>query len=263
MKKVLLIVCVVAAVLNGCRKDTGSNVIITPADIASINGQLKGSWVFPITTLTVVDSMGKAVQPSQNLPAAAFAFDGAGTVTVRPDPLTIQTGSYTLSTKPTGGIFIHVIYSDRSTQDFLVTALTPSALTIASTQPYVYFHNGMLVPTLAVTSTAMKRLNSADTTGSLVRVAVENDSIFSVKVYLTHSGTTKLVDSVSNISNSYVLAVPAKSGDHLKVDVLGNFITTAINAYIDGLPINGNISATANETVTTSGWNVAFPVKAP
>ena len=263
MKKFLLILFVSAAFLQGCRKDNNSTVSITAADIARINGQLKGSWVFPVKTLTVVDSTGKALLPGQNLPSAAFAFDGHSVVTIRPDPLTIQTGNYTVFTKTGGGIFIRVVYPDASTQDFQVTALNNSTLTIASTEPYVYFHNGMLIPTVAVTSTTMQKLNSADTTGRLVRVIVTNDSIFSVKVYLTHAGATKLIDSVSNTINTYRLAVPAQSGDHLKIDVLGNFLKTAINAYVDGLPINGDISASGDETVTTNGWYVAFPVKAP
>jgi hypothetical protein len=109
----------------------------------------------------------------------------------------------------------------------------------------------------------MQKLNSSDINGNLVRVSVKNDSIFSVKVYLVRSGATTLVDSVVNISNSYALAVPAQEGDHLKIDVLGNFLKTAINAYVSGLPINGDISASGNETVTTNGWDVTFPVKAP
>jgi hypothetical protein len=263
LKKFLLILVVAVVVLDSCKKDTNSTVNLTAADIANVSGQLKGSWVFPVKTLTVVDSTGKALLPSQNLPAAAFAFDGYKTVTVRPDPLTIQTGTYTVFTKQSGGIFINVTYSDGSTQEFQVTGLSSTSLTIASTQPYVYFDNGTLVPTVAVTSTNMQKLNAADTTGNLVRVVVKNDSIFSVKVYLTHAGATQLVDSLSNTTGIYKLAVPAQSGDHLKIDVLGDFLKTAINAYVDGLPINGDISASGNETVTTNGWNVAFPVKAP
>ena len=263
LKKLLLVLFVAVVVWGGCKKDTDKKVTITSADVSAINAQLKGSWVFPVKTLTVVDSNGKALLPSQNLQAAAFAFDGFNTVTIRPDPLTIQTGTYTLSTKSEGGLFIHVVYPDATTQDFQITQLTATTLTIASSQPYVYYHDGVLLPTVAVTSTTMQKLNSSDINGNLVRVSVKNDSIFSVKVYLVRSGATTLVDSVVNISNSYALAVPAQEGDHLKIDVLGNFLKTAINAYVSGLPINGDISASGNETVTTNGWDVTFPVKAP
>jgi hypothetical protein len=119
------------------------------------------------------------------------------------------------------------------------------------------------MPTVAVTSTAMQRLNSSDINGQLVRVAVTHDSIYSVRVFLIHSGLTQLVDSVSNISHPYLLAVPAQAGDQLKVAVMGNVLHTAINAYVDGLPMTGDISASGNETVTTNGWNVAFPTNFP
>lgn len=263
LKKLLLVLLVLGIILAGCKKDSKQNVNITSADLAVISTQLKGTWVFPVKTLTVVDSMGNPLLPGQNLPAAAFAFDGFNTVTIRPDPTTTQTGTYAVSATKDGILNIHVVYPDASTQDFKITQLTNSALTIASTQPYVYYHDGVLLPTVAVTSTTMQKLTSNDINGSLVRVGVTNDSTFSVKVYLTHSGTTQLVDSVVKLNRPYSLAVPAQAGDHLKVDVLGNFLKTAINAYVDGLPIAGDISASGNETVTTNGWNVSFPTKFP
>ncbi|HTK20313.1 MAG TPA: hypothetical protein VL442_12385 [Mucilaginibacter sp.] len=264
MKKLLLILLVAGTIFSGCKKDTAkSSVTLSQADIAAVNTQLKGSWVFPIKTLTVVDSSGKALLPGQNLQAAAFAFDGLNTVTIRPDPTTIQKGTYVLSGTSDGKLNIHVTYADNTTQDFKITQLTATSLAIASSEPYVYYHDGVLMPTIAVTSTAMQRLNSSDINGQLVRVAVSHDSIYSVKVYLTHSGATKMVDSVSNISRPYVLAVPAQAGDRLKVDVLGNVLHTAINAYVDGLPITGDISASGQETVTTNGWVVTFPTNFP
>jgi hypothetical protein len=67
LKKLLLILFVATAFLNSCKKDTGTNVTITPADLANVNRQLKGSWVFPVKTLTVLDDNGKAMFPPQNL----------------------------------------------------------------------------------------------------------------------------------------------------------------------------------------------------
>lgn len=264
LKKLLLVLLVAGAILSGCKKDSAkSSITLSQADIAVVNTQLKGSWVFPIKTLTVVDDAGNPLLPGQNLPAAAFAFDGLSTVTIRPDPTTIQKGTYILSGTSDGKLNIHITYADNTTQDFKITLLTATSLTIASSEPYVYYHDGVLMPTVAVTSTAMQRLNSSDINGQLVRVAVTHDSVYSVKVYLTHSGTTQMIDSVANISHPYVLAVPAQAGDHLKVDVLGNVLHTAINAYVDGLPITGDISASGEETVTTNGWNVAFPTNFP
>jgi len=264
LKKLLLILLVAGIALGGCKKDTAkSPVTLSQADIAQVNTQLKGSWVFPVKTLTVVDSTGKALLPGQNLPAAAFAFDGLGTVTIRPDPSTMQTGTYTLSGTTDGKLNIHIVYSDNTTQDFKITQLTATSLTIASSEPYVYYNNGVLVPTVAVTSTAMQRLNSSDINGQLARVAVTHDSVYSVKVYLIHSGLTQLIDSVSNINHPYLLAVPSQAGDQLKVEVMGNVLHTAINAYVDGLPITGDISASGDQTVTTNGWIVTFPSNFP
>jgi hypothetical protein len=263
LKKLLLVLLVAGMAVSGCKKDPWKPSTLSQADIATVNAQLKGTWVFPFRTLTVVDSAGKAVLPVQNIPAAAFAFDGLNTVTIRPDPTTVQTGSYTLSGTTDGKLNIHVVYPDNTTQDFKITQLASTSLTIASTEPYVYYHNGALIPTQAITSTAMQRLNSSDINGHQVRVIVTHDSTYSVKVYLTHSGFTQLVDSASNINHQYVVGVPAQSGDHLKIDVLGNVVNTAINAYVDGLPIPGSISASGNETVTTDGWNVSFPTNFP
>ena len=263
MKKLLLVLLVAGIAFSGCKKDSKSNVTLSQADIAQVNTQLKGTWVFPVKTLTVVDDTGKPLLPGQNLPAAAFAFDGLNTVTIRPDPTTVQTGTYALSGTTDGKLNIHVVYPDNTTQDFKITQLTGTSLTIASSEPYVYYHDGVLTPTVAVTSTAMQRLNSADINGQLVRVAVTHDSAYSVKVYLIHGGASKLVDSVVNINHPYLLAVPALAGDQLKVDVLGNVLHTAINAYVDGLPIAGDISASGEETVTTNGWIIAFPSNFP
>jgi hypothetical protein len=264
LKKLLFVLLVAGIILGGCKKDsTKSSVTLTQADVAAVNAQLKGSWVFPVKTLTVVDSMGKPLLPGQNLPAAAFAFDGLSTVTIRPDPTTIQKGTYALSATTDGKLNIHVVYPDNSSQDFKITLLTATSLTIASSEPYVYYHNGVLMPTVAVTSTAMQRLNSSDINGQLARVTVVNDSIYSVKVFLIRSGLTQLVDSVSNISRPYVLAVPAQAGNQLKIYVDGNVLHTAINAYVDGLPITGDISAAGSQTVTTNGWIVSFPTNFP
>ncbi|MBS1523385.1 MAG: hypothetical protein JST50_20460 [Bacteroidetes bacterium] len=263
MKKLLFVLLVAGIALSGCKKDSKSNVTLSQADIAQVSAQLKGTWVFPVKTLTVVDNNGKPLLPGQNLPAAAFAFDGLSTVTIRPDPATVQTGTYSLTGTADGQLNIHVVYPDNTTQDFKITQLTSTNLTIASTEPYVYYHDGVLTPTVAVTSTAMQKLNSSDINGQLVRVAVTHDSTYGVKVYLTHSGTTTLVDSVSNINHPYLLAVPAQTGDQLKIEVLGNVLHTAIDAYVDGLPIIGDISASGEETVTTDGWIVTFPSNFP
>ena len=77
LKKLLFLLLAVAAFLSSCKKDTGTNVTITPADLASVNAQLHGNWIFPVKTLTVLDDNGKALFPAQSLPASAYYFDGS------------------------------------------------------------------------------------------------------------------------------------------------------------------------------------------
>lgn len=260
MKKYLLILVVALAIFSSCKKDTSTYVNITSADVATISAQLKGSWVFPVKTLTVVDSTGKALLPSQNMSASAFTFDGYSKVTIKPDSKTVIYGTYSVSVN-NGSFYVHIVYPDATSVDYMVTLLTAQTLSLTSTEPYIYSQNGHLIPTLAVTSTVLQKLNSADVTGNLVQVAVKNDSIFSVKVYVTHviGGQTVLMDSISNTSKAYNFAFLAQSGDHLKIDVKGSILKTSINAYFKGLPITGDISATTGETLTTTGWNVLFP----
>ncbi|WP_426671411.1 hypothetical protein ACPPVU_09250 [Mucilaginibacter sp. McL0603] len=263
LKKLLLILFVATAFLSSCKKDTGTNVTITPADLASVNAQLKGSWVFPVKTLTVLDDNGKAMFPPQNLAASAFYFDGFMHVDIMPDPQTVLHGTYVLSTKSTGGIYIHIDYPDGSNTDYQVVMLNGSTLTLSASQPDVYYHNGTLEPTEAVTSTSLQRIGSGTVlNGNLVKITVKNDSVFSVKVYLTRKadGKTILMDSINNTSKAYSSIFTAKTEDHLKVNVIGKFLNTSINAYADGLPIEGDVTNLSSyETVTTDGWNVSFP----
>lgn len=261
LKNFVFIIGIVLVVFSGCKKDGGSGMNLTSADIGAINAQLKGSWVFPVKSLTVVDSAGKPVQPSQNLPASAYTFDGYSTVTIRPDPQTILHGTYVLSTTK-DGIFVKITNPDATVVNFQVVQLSSQTLTLISTQPYVYYNGSVLLPTIALTSTTLQKESAADVTGHLVRVSVKNDSIFSVKVYITQSATGKMVlmDSLVNTSKSYSLAFEAQPNDKLKVDVIGNFLKTSINAYINGLPINGDILNTSvNETITSNGWIVQYP----
>ncbi len=229
--------------------------------MATINTQLKGSWVFPVKTLNVIDSAGKALLPFRNLPASAFEFDGYSKVNIKPDPLTILKGTYSLSTNK-GNIYVHIVYPDATKADYMVTLLDGQRLSFTSTQPYIFSQNADLIHCFAAINTTLQKLNSADVTGNLVRIAVKNDSVFSVKVYLIQklTGKTILMDTLSNISKSYALAFQAQEGDHFKVDVSGSSFKTAINAYIDGLPVVGNVAiVSSSEVMTTDGWTVQFP----
>ncbi len=259
MKKIVFILFVIVIVASSCKKD--ANVVITAVDVANTNTQLKGSWVFPIKILTVVDSNGKALRPSQNLAASAFNFDGVSKVDIRPDPITILHGTYTLTTK-NGGFYINIVYPDKTNVNYKIISLSEQSITLASTESTLYHNGHQIVPALAVTSTTLQRRSAADATGNLVRVVVRNDSVFNVKVYIKTylTGKTALADSVSKISKSYNFAFAAKPNDQFKVDVIGNFLKTAINAYIDGLPIQGDVlNVSSNEVVTYPTWTVVYP----
>ncbi len=259
LKKLLFLLFAAAAFLSSCQKDTGTNVTITPADLASVNSQLKGNWVFPIKTITVLDK-DKAALPAQSLSAPAFDFDGLTHVDIMPDPQTVLHGTYVLSTKSPGGIYIHINYPDGSSTDYQVVMLNGITLTLISLQASVYYH-GALLPPLSIITTTMQRLAS-NITGNLVKITVKNDSIFSVKVYLTRKadGKTVMMDSSSHVNKAYTSVFTAKEGDHIRVDVIGNSLNTYINAYADGFPIVGDVlSISAYEASTTNGWNVRFP----
>jgi hypothetical protein len=260
-KKLLFLLFVVAAFLSSCKKDTGINVNITPADLASVNAQLKGSWLFPVETLTILDDKGNAMFPAQTLTASAFYFDGSSHADMMPDPQTVLHGTYVLSTKSAGGIYVHINYPDGSSADYQVTMLNSSILTLASSQPDVYFYNGRYLPTEAATSTTLQRL-TGNIAGNLIKVTVKNDSIFSVKVFLTRKadGKTIMMDSTSNVNKTYTSVFTANEGDHIRVDVIGQVLDTYINAYADGYPIAGDLLyISAHETSTSNGWNVSFP----
>ena len=262
MKRYILILFVALAVYSGCKKDDSSLVTLTSADLAVINGQLKGSWVFPVKTLRVPGSNGQDMVPPVNEPASAFEFDGVSTVLVRPDPLSTLTCTYSLTTV-NGLINIHVIYPDNTTEDFKVELLNAQSLTLSSNQPYTYYNGTQLVPTVAVTTTTLQKLSSADVSGNLARVLVNVNGTYSVKVYVTHqrgipSDTTTLIGSKTNISGAYTLGFVAINNDLLKIDVLGDPLKTSINAYFRGIPITGQIYSSGNETVTTTGWIISF-----
>ncbi len=262
LKKSLLALLFIAAVFGGCKKDTSNSVSLTSADISSINAQLKGSWIFPVKIFAVKNNAGKSLVPDQSLPASAYDFDGSSNVNIRPDPVTIQHGTYSISTKSTGGLFVHINYPDGTSGDYLVTMLTAQTLSLSSSQPYTFNNNGVLEQAVSVTSTTLQRATPADIASNRVKVTVNNAGTYSVKISLKSNadGKVSLIDSTSAINHPYAIAFPAQSQDQLMIAVVGDMLSTSINAYADGLPINGNLlNISSNETVTSTGWTVQFP----
>jgi hypothetical protein len=258
LKKYILILFVALAVYSGCKKDDSSLVTLTSADLTVINGQLKGSWVFPVKTLHVTDNNGKDIVSPVNEPASAFEFDGVSTVLIRPNPTTTIQGTYTLSTI-NGMINIHMVYPGNTGSDFKISFLNDQAFTVSSTEPYIYYNGTQLVPTVAVTTTVFQRLSSADVSGNLATVRVNVNSTYTVEVDVTHPGSAATkIGSKTNTTGVYTLGFTATSGDFLKIDVHGDPLQTSINAYFKGIPISGQIYSSADETVTTTGWSILF-----
>lgn len=261
MKKYLLLLIVLVAAISSCRKDIGTDVTISSGDLANINGQLQGSWVFPLTTLTVVNKSGTVLQPATNDPASAYEFNGSK-VTVRPDPQTALEGTYKLESN-NGIVSIDIVYTDGTKDTLNVEALTDQTLTLTSRKDYTFYDGTTLTLQIADRVTTLKRESSADATGNFMNVVVTVPTQYNVSVYVTHQRgipgeTASLVGSKENTTGTYTLNLIALSNDLLKIDVLGDPNKTSINAYFKGVPISGQFYRTTNETVTTTGWTVKF-----
>ena len=254
MKKSILALFIAAALFAGCQKDTSTKVTLTSADLTVISAQLKGTWLFPAETLSIVDSTGKSLQPNQNLPLPALQFDGSSKVNIMPDEKTVIKGTYAISTVK-GNIYVDIVYPDGTTLNYMVVLIDNQSLKMTSTQPYVYYVGNKAVSAQAVTTASFKKQSSADASSNMLRVTVQSDSLFNVGVYITHPGdTTQLVGSQQKVTGSYGYSCLAKSGDKLKIDVLGSLTKTAVNAYYNGLPFGAGYELKAGEIVTSGDW---------
>jgi hypothetical protein len=264
VKKFLLVLIVAAGFFGGCKKDTGANVNIGTADIAAINNQLKGIWVFPVNNQKVVDSLGRTIVGSQFVASPALQFNGVSTVTIYQDTKTKSTGTYSLSTS-NGLIYLDITYADGSDVTYQVLVVNSTTLKLLSApQPYVY--NGNLTPeqAMATSNITLQKQNSANVTGSLIRVVVKSDSssAYSFQIAVTHTkapapaDTTSLLVSKTNVTGTFTYEFPAKSGDQLLIDIAGDNTKTFFYAYYNGIPMQGNIGYLFQEIKTTTGWTV-------
>jgi hypothetical protein len=260
LKKFLLVLFIAATVFTGCQKDTSTAVKISSSDLATINGQLKGTWVFPVETQNVVDVNDKPLTTAQYTAAPALQFDGSTKVKIFQNTSTTLNGTYTLSTSK-GYVFINVIYPDGTSISYQVSFVNSQTLKLISSQPYVYYAGGNPQPASTVSNVVLQKQNSADVTGHIVRVSVNSDTVYSVSVYYANTklhspaDTAVLVDSKANITGTYTFAFPSQSGYRLKVDIAGDYTKTTFYAYYNGIPLTGNTDYLFNEIKTgSSGW---------
>lgn len=256
MKKLLYILFFAIAAFCSCKKDTSTDVSITHADLSSLNSQLKGTWVFPVQTYSVVDSTGKVLSPAQSQPSPALQFDGSSKVNIMPDSKTVLKGTYRLSTDK-GLIYITVDYPDGSSVQYQVLSMNDQTLKLTSSQPYPYFNGTDVVTANAVVSTVLSRQNSVDVTGHFVKITASSDSSFNIGVYVKHPGadTAALVTQRSSVTGPFNYSFTAKPGDHLQLDIFSGGNTT-FYVYYDGIPITGEVDLLGNELKTDTGWDI-------
>jgi hypothetical protein len=258
VKKILLVLFSAAVIFIGCKKDTGTTVNLGASDMATINGELKGLWVFPTDNMQIQDAAGKTLSDNGYVTAPAMQFDGGSGVTLYPNLQTKLTGTYQLSNK-NGFIYLDVTYPDGTDVTYQVLGLTSQTLQMISTEPYVYYNGPTPVPAKSVSNIVLQKQNSADVTGSLVKVIVVSGTTFNINVSVTHTtkgDTAVLMDTKQNIKGTYSFAFPAKSGDQLNVEVAGDYTQMSFYAYYNGLPMTGDRIFGAQQFKTTAGWMV-------
>ncbi|MEO6850509.1 MAG: hypothetical protein ABI166_07760 [Mucilaginibacter sp.] len=257
MKKLLFALFCTAVIFTGCQKDPGYNVKVTGADLASINGMLKGTWVFPTQTLSVQDTSGKVLTPGAGDAAPALQFDGTTKVNIMPDIKTVLNGTYSLSTL-NGFIFLEINYPDKTNRQYQLLLVNNQMLKLTYSLPDVYYDSSdNAIVAYSVFNSEYKRQSSADVTGGLVKVLVQSDSLFNVKVYAGHPDASfTLLDSALNVTRLYTFSYVAKHNDHVIVDIVGSLPKTYFYAYYNGLPLSGEVNRepTTNEITTGRGW---------
>ena len=263
MKNYLFALLVVAGILSGCQKDTGLDVNILPSDLTNVNSQLKGIWVYPIALNKIVDPASGAIDSIKYGVQPAFQFDGGNHVNILQDTKTTYKGTYALSVK-NNIVYLDVIYPSGNDVQYKIISTNSSTLKLESTMPYVA--GGTTLSNISrqlVSDLTLNKQTSADISGKLVRVfVINNKSYYSVAVSVIHTALPKPADSTIllntkiNTLGSYEYEFPGRSGDQLKLDILGDYSQTVFYAYCGGVPLAGAIGHDFQEIKTTTGWMV-------
>jgi hypothetical protein len=257
LKKFLFVLFVAAVVSTGCRKESSTGKI-SSADLSVINGQLMGTWVFPMDAQRVVDNTGKLLT-AQYTAAPALQFEANSKVKILQNTSTTLNGTYSLSAKD-GFIYLDVVYPDGTDINYQVLYVDAQTLKLVSNQPYVYYNQTNPVPASAVSNVVLKKQDAADITGRIIKVVVVGTSTYNVSVYVTHTraiapaDTAILMDTKANTTGTYTFSFPTLSGDKLTVDIGGDYTKVSFYAYYDGVPMAGNVGYDFGEIKTTTGW---------
>jgi hypothetical protein len=261
LKKILFALFSVAAILAGCQKDTGTNVTITSSDLASVNVQLKGTWVFPAETVSVVDSTGKAIFAPQSISAPALEFDGGSGVTIMPDIHSKLAGTYKLSSDK-AFVYLDIYYPNGNDMRYQVILVDAHDLKLTSTQTFSYPNGGTQIPATSIINVTFQKQNAANASGKYITVNVQSDSVYNASVYVTHKYLATPADTVATLLNSkqnatgnysYLFAV--QSGDHLTADVFGSLTKTTVYAYYNGIPLTGTLNRNAGLSEIEASWD--------
>ncbi len=229
--------------------------------MASVNGQLKGLWLFPVEAQKVVDTSGKPLTSPQYISSPALQFDGGSKVKIFQDINTSVNGTYKLSTSK-GYVYVDIVYPGGMDVTYQVLFVDGQTLKLITSTPYVYYNGNNPEPASAVSSIVLKKQNSADVTGNIVKVTVVSDTLYSVAVYRTHThleafaDTAILMDRKTNITGTYNCSFPTVSGDKLTVDISGDYTKVNFYAYYNGIPMAGSVAYPFQEIKTTTGWMV-------
>jgi len=259
VKKLLLILLIAATAIYGCKKDSSTKVNVTSSDVAVINGELKGLWLFPTNNQTITDESGKLLASNGYLSAPAYEFNGGGGVTIILNTDTRNTGTYQLSTKD-GLIYLDVTDNKGVDITYQVLSINSQTLKIVSKTPTVYNNGTENIPAETVSNIILQKQSSADQTGKLIKVVVTGAAApFNISVFVTHTtgaDTAVLLDTKQSVVGTYNFAFPTTAGDQLNAVIDGDYSLTSFYAYYDGLPMTGDLSYGANEFKTTGGWKV-------
>ncbi|MFI5162609.1 MAG: hypothetical protein ACHQHN_15125 [Sphingobacteriales bacterium] len=259
MKKFLFVLCIAAATFTGCQKDTSNVVKIGTIDLATINGQLKGLWLFPQDEQKIVDVSGSSLTDPSYTAAPAMQFDGGSKVTIFKDVNTTLKGTYTLSTTK-GYIYLDVIYPDKTDINYQLAFIDSQTLKLISSEPYVYYAGNDPVSASQLSNVILQKQNAADVTGKLIKVFVNGSTPYDVSVYVSHTrleavaDTLILMDTKTGITGSYDFSFPTQSGDKLTLDINGDYTKVSFFAYYNGVPMTGNTAYLFQEIKTTTGW---------